>query len=255
MNPVFFVGAGPGDPELITVKGRRLLDAADLVLYTGSLVPRALVAGIRARLLDSAAMTLEETTTVMLTAWRQGKRVLRLHTGDPSLYGAIAEQMEILTAAGACCRVVPGVSAAMATAAALGAELTLPELSQTVIITRMAGRTPVPQGENLAALAAHRATMLIFLSAALIRQVTTELAAGGYPPGTPVAVVEKASWPEERIIRGSLADIADKVQEAGITKTAVIAVGEVFGQKRLRAVSRLYAPDFRHGARPGEGKP
>lgn len=249
---IWFVGAGPGDPELITVKGRRLLAEAELVLYAGSLVPVALVAGLAAEVHDSAAMTLEEMVAMMATAWQQGRRVVRLHTGDPSLYGAIAEQMAALAALGVPCRVVPGVSSAFAAAAALKAELTLPERSQTVIITRRAGRTPVPEGENLAALAAHQATMLIFLSVGMIEEVVADLLAGGYPPTTPAAVVEKASWPEERIIRATLAEIAAQVKAANIRKTAIIAVGEVFGSAELAAVSRLYDRDFSHEYRDGK---
>lgn len=252
-EPIWFVGAGPGDPELITVKGQRLLREAELVIYAGSLVPAALVAGLSAEVHDSAAMTLDEMVRMMAAAWQQGRRVVRLHTGDPSLYGAIAEQMAALAALGAPCRVAPGVSSAFAAAAALKAELTQPEQAQTVIITRRGGRTPVPERENIAGLAAHQATMLIFLSVGMIEEVVTELIAGGYPPATPAAVVEKASWPEERIMRGTLADIAQQVQAAGIRKTAIIAVGEVFGNAELAAVSRLYDNDFSHEYRNGKG--
>ncbi|MEW6426903.1 MAG: precorrin-4 C(11)-methyltransferase [Thermodesulfobacteriota bacterium] len=248
-HPVHFVGAGPGDPELITVKGRRLLMEADLVVYAGSLVPRALVEGLPAELRNSAAMHLDEIVGVVAEAWRQGKKVVRLHTGDPAIYGAIREQMDALARQGIPAVVVPGVSSVLAAAAALRAELTLPEVSQTVIITRRAGRTPVPQGESLISLAAHGATMMILLSAAMIAEVVAELQAGGYPETTPVAVVEKASWAEERIVRGTLADIAGKMQEAAITRTAIIAVGRVFADQELEAVSRLYDPEFSHGAR------
>ncbi|MDH4322191.1 MAG: precorrin-4 C(11)-methyltransferase, partial [Desulfobulbaceae bacterium] len=244
------VGAGPGDPELITVKGRRLLAEADLVVYAGSLVPRALVEGLAAEVHDSAPLHLDEIVALMSAAWREGKRVVRLHTGDPAIYGAIREQMEALDRLAIPYLVVPGVSSATATAAALKAELTLPEVSQTVIITRRAGRTPVPEGEDLASLASHQATMLILLSVGMIDKVVADLRSGGYPATTPVAVVEKVSWPEERVIRGTIADIADKVKAAGITKTAIIAVGEAFGQGELSAVSKLYDKDFGHGCRP-----
>lgn len=248
---IHFVGAGPGDPELITVKGRRLLAAADLVVYTGSLVPKALLADLRAEIHDSAALTLDQVIELLAAAWRQGKAVVRLHTGDPAIYGAIGEQMARLAELEIPWRVVPGVSSATAAAAALSAELTLPEVSQTVIITRRAGRTPVPEGENLSGLAAHQATMLILLSAGMVAEVAAELLAGGYPPSTPAAVVEKASWPEERVVRGSLADIADRVQEAGITKTAIIAVGRVLAATPPPALSKLYDPAFSHGYRNG----
>ncbi|MFZ5759144.1 MAG: precorrin-4 C(11)-methyltransferase [Thermodesulfobacteriota bacterium] len=250
-NIIHFVGAGPGDPELITVKGRRLLEAADLVVYAGSLVPQALVADLRAEIVSSAPLDLGQIIDVMAAAWRQGRKVVRLHTGDPSLYGAIREQMEELDRLAIPHAVVPGVSSAFAAAAALEAELTLPEVSQTVIITRLAGRTPVPAGQELVGLASHRATMLIFLSVGMIDEVVAELLAGGYPASTPVAVVEKASWPEERIIRASLAEIGARVRAAAIRKTAIICVGEVFGDQGLAAVSRLYDRAFAHGCRDG----
>ncbi|OIP51494.1 MAG: precorrin-4 C(11)-methyltransferase [Deltaproteobacteria bacterium CG_4_10_14_3_um_filter_60_8] len=248
-NSIHFVGAGPGDPELITVKGWRLLREADLVIYAGSLVPRALVADLAAEVHDSAPLHLDEIISLMATAWQAGKKVVRLHTGDPAIYGAIKEQMRELDKQTIPYRVVPGVSSATATAAALQVELTLPEVSQTVIITRRAGRTPVPAGQDLASLAAHQATMLILLSVGMIDQVVEDLRQGGYPADTPVAVVEKVSWPEERIVTGTLADIAATVKGAGITKTAIIAVGKVFGQGDLEAVSRLYDKDFAHGYR------
>lgn len=247
---VWFVGAGPGDPDLITVKGRRLLESADLVLYAGSLIPVVLVQGLRAEVRSTADMELDAIVAAMIGAYRAGRLVVRLHTGDPAIYGAIGEQMAALDQAGVPYRVVPGVSSVAAVAAALDAELTLPEISQTVIVTRRAGRTPVPPGEDLADLARHQTTMMILLSAGMIDEVVADLLAGGYPPDTPVAVVEKATWPEERIVRGDLADIAGRVRRAGIRKTAIIAVGRVFAQEGLRARSRLYDPAFAHGCRP-----
>ncbi len=247
---VWFVGAGPGDPDLITVRGRRLLEAADLVLYAGSLVPVALVQGLRAEVRSTAAMDLDAIVAAMTGAWQAGRLVVRLHTGDPAIYGAIGEQMAALDRAGVPYRVVPGVSSVAAVAAALGVELTLPEVSQTVIITRRAGRTPVPPGEDLAGLARHRTTMMILLSAGMVGEVVDDLLAGGYPADTPVAVVEKASWPEERIVRGTLADIAGRVRAAGIRKTAVIAVGRVLAPGPPPARSRLYDAGFGHGFRP-----
>ncbi len=244
--PVHFVGAGPGDPDLITVKGRRLLVEAQIIVYAGSLVPKALVEGMDAELHDSAGMNLAEIVAVMTKGVRDSKRVVRLHTGDPAFYGAIREQMVILAEQDIAYEVVPGVSSANAAAAALSAELTLPEVSQTVIITRRAGRTPVPEKEDLRSLAAHQATMMIFLSVGMIDDVVKDLLAGGYGSKTPVAVVEKVSWPEERVLTGTLATIAGQVREAKIKKTAIIAVGEVFKQGPLAAVSKLYDQAFSH---------
>lgn len=253
MNPVYFVGAGPGDPELLTIRGRRLLDEAELIIHAGSLVNPAILVGLCAELHDSAGLDLEAITALMVAAQRQNRRVVRLHTGDPSLFGAIREQMARLDTEGIPYEVVPGVSSMAAAAAALRVELTLPEVAQTVIITRQAGRTPVPKGERLASLARHQATMLIFLSVGMIEQVVAELVDGGYPADTPVAVVEKASWPEERQLRGTLADIAGQVEAAGITKTALILVGQVLADTSLRAVSKLYDQGFSHGFRAGLG--
>ncbi|MDG4476712.1 precorrin-4 C(11)-methyltransferase [Thiovibrio frasassiensis] len=247
--PVFFVGAGPGDPELITVKGQRLLREADCIVYTGSLVPEALLVGVKAEVHNSAGLNLDEVMALVISAQQNGKRVVRLHTGDPSIYGAINEQIARLLAAKISFQVVPGVSSTVATAAALATELTLPEVSQTVIITRRAGRTPVPEQESLASLASHQATMLILLSIGMIKEVVADLLSGGYPQDTPVAVVEKVSWPEERVLRGTLATIAAQVTEAGITKTAIIAVGKVLASAPPPALSKLYDRHFSHGYR------
>jgi precorrin-4/cobalt-precorrin-4 C11-methyltransferase len=252
-QPVHFVGAGPGDPELITVKGQRLLREADLVIFTGSLVPRALLDGLKAEIRDSAGMNLDEVFALLHKAWRDGKRIVRLHTGDPSIYGAINEQIALLRNYSIPFAVVPGVSSGLATAAALKTELTLPEVSQTVIFTRRGGRTPVPEGEALKSLAAHQATMMIFLSVGMIDEVVAELRAGGYPADTPVAIVEKVSWPEERQLRGTLATIADRVKAANITKTAIIAVGRVLAEGPPPVLSKLYDKDFSHGYRQGSG--
>jgi len=243
--PVAFVGAGPGDPGLITLTGRRLLDEADLIVFAGSLVNPALLEGVKAEVHDSAPLTLAEIVGLLIGGYRAGQRVVRLHTGDPSIFGAIREQMAVLDREAVPCRVVPGVSSAFAAAASLQVELTAPEISQTVILTRQAGRTPVPERESLRRLAAARATMCIFLSVSMLETVVAELLAGGYPPDTPAAVVEKASWPEERKVRGVLADIAQRVGAAGIRKTAMILVGQALGPDPA-AVSRLYAGDFSH---------
>lgn len=245
LHPILFIGAGPGDPELITIKGRRLLDEADLVVYAGSLVNPELLTGIRATCLDSAAMTLDEIMLAMTKAQQNGLKVVRLHTGDPAMYGAIREQMQILDQLDLPCAVVPGVSSVFAAAASLKKELTVPERTQTVILTRQAGRTPVPERESLRNLATIRATMCIFLSAAMIGRVTEDLLAGGYPPETPVAVVERASWPDERTVRGDLSNIAGKMREAGISKTAMILVGPALDEEPAPA-SRLYDAAFAH---------
>lgn len=248
--PIYFVGAGPGDPELITVKGKRILETADIVIYAGSLVNPALLDGIEARIYDSAHMTLDEIVKVMDEGTDANRLVVRLHTGDTTFYSAISEQIERLRALSIPYEVIPGVSSALAGAAALGQELTIPEISQTVIFTRIEGRTPVPEGEQLGDLARHRASMVIFLSVGMIEKVVEELLQG-YPVETPVVVVEKASWPEQKIVRGTLRDIADRIREADIRKTALIYVGESLRASKtsLGKESRLYSKDFAHGYR------
>lgn len=247
MADVYFIGAGPGDPELITLKGRRLLDAADLVIYAGSLVNPALVEDIQGEVLDSASMNLDEIIDRIGAAVRAGKTVVRLHTGDPAMYGAITEQVDRLHGLGISTSIIPGVSSAFAGAAALGQELTIPEVSQTVILTRMEGRTPVPEAEQLRSLAAHKATMAIFLSVGLAEKVQSELLTS-YPPDTPVAVVEKASWPGQRIVRGALQNLAGLIADAGIKKTALIYVGEALraSEQPLGKESKLYDKNFTH---------
>lgn len=250
---VYFVGAGPGDVELITVKGANLLKQADIIVYAGSLVNPELLALAKpeAEIYNSASMTLDEVLEVLITGSQQGKLVVRLHTGEPSLYGAIQEQLDRLHEEGIPTRIVPGVSSAFAAAAVIKRELTLPEVSQTVIFTRIAGRTPVPEKENLASLARHQATMAIFLSIGQIDRVVEELLAGGYSPETPVAVVQKASWPDELIVQGTVATIAQLVKKKGITKTAMILVGDAVGTQDY-AKSYLYDASFSHGFREGK---
>jgi precorrin-4/cobalt-precorrin-4 C11-methyltransferase len=252
---VHFIGAGPGDPELITVKGARLLGEANLVIYAGSLVDRELVRRYAptAEVHDSSSLTLEETTGLIVEAIVSDKRVVRLHTGDPSIYGAIQEQMAELDRLGIDYAVIPGVTSAFAAAAALKQELTLPEVSQTVILTRMEGRTPVPERESLREIADTGATLAIYLSVSMIGKVVEELLEGAYTLQTPVAVVSRASWPDELVVRGTLADIAALVTEAGIDRQAVILVGEVLKARRdgLKAKSRLYDGEFTHGCRKG----
>jgi precorrin-4/cobalt-precorrin-4 C11-methyltransferase len=244
---VYFVGAGPGDPELITLKGRKLLDRADVVIYAGSLVNPELLKGIKAEVYNSATMDLDEIIKIIEAAARKGKTTVRLHTGDTSFYSAISEQIERLRKLRIDYEVVPGVSSAMAGAAALKQELTIPEISQTVIFTRMEGRTMVPPLERLGELAKHRSTMVIFLSVGLIEKVRDELLQG-YDEETPFVVVEKASWPGQKIVRGRLKEIVESVKGSGIKKTALIYVGESLKASESSAgkESKLYHKDFTH---------
>lgn len=248
---VWFVGAGPGAPDLITVRGQRLLSEADLVVYTDSLLDEAILRWVRpgAEVLGSSDRTLEELVDLMAAAAGVGQCVVRLHTGDPTLYGALHEQLQALRARGVDCRVVPGVTAATAAAASLGVELTVPEVAQTVILTRAAGRTPVPPGEELGGLARHGATMCLYLSAGLLGEAARQLVEGGYAPETPAAVVYRASWPDERVIRGTLGDIAGLARAAGVRSHAVVLVGPALAAGDGRR-SRLYDPSFAHGRRP-----
>ena len=246
---VHFVGAGSGAADLITVRGARLLGEADVVIYAGSLVNPALLSYTKpgCEIHDSAKMTLEEVMDVMLAANAEGKDVVRLHTGDPSIYGAIREQMDLLDAWGIAYDDTPGVSSFCGAAAALNAEYTLPGVSQTVIITRMEGRTPVPEGERLAALAAHGATMVIFLSIGLIDRVQDALLQGTYTAATPAAVVYKATWPEQKIVHCTVGTLAESTRAAGITKTALIVIGDFLAAQYDR--SKLYDPAFTTGFR------
>jgi precorrin-4 C11-methyltransferase len=252
---VCFIGAGPGDPELLTIKGRAVLSRADLIVYAGSLVNPAMLACAKksVRTLDSASMTLQKIMDAMVRAARQGQLVARLHSGEPSLYGAIAEQMEILQQKNVAYDVIPGVTAAFAAAAALKKEFTVPGFSQTLIITRRAGRTPVPEREALASLAAHRASMAIYLSTGMLEDTMQELVAGGYPAHTPAAVVYRASWSDEAVVRGTLSTIASRVKELNIHRQALILVGDAIGDQAGER-SKLYAEDFSHGYRRHAGK-
>ncbi len=247
-NIIKIVGAGAGDPELITVKGMNALKEADVVIYAGSLVNPALLDYCKKDcvIYDSAGMNLDEVIDVMKEAYPQGKKIVRLHTGDPSIYGAIREQMDRLDDLGFRYTVIPGVSSFCAAAAALKKEYVLPEVSQTVILTRMEGRTPVPEKEDIRNLAKINATMIIFLSVHMIEEVVERLLEG-YTEDTPCAVVYKASWPEEKKVVGTLADIADKVHEANIGRTALITVGRFLGDEY--ALSKLYDKAFSHGYR------
>ncbi len=250
MSKVYFIGAGPGDPELITLKGKRLLESADVIIYAGSLVNKELLKGLRAEIYDSAGMTLNEIIEIIERAVRFNKTVVRLHTGDPAFYSAISEQIEKLRNLNIEYKVVPGVSSAMAGAAILGQELTIPEISQTVIFTRIEGRTPVPESERLGELGRHRATMVIFLSAGMVEDVYRELIKG-YPEDTPVAIIEKATWSDQRILRGKLSDLVAMVKSADIKKTALIYIGKALlaSEADTEKKSRLYDKNFAHGYR------
>ena len=250
---VYFIGAGPGALDLMTVRAQRIIQSADLVLYADSLVNEEIgtLAKPGAEVLGSSGLTLDEIVSRMVEAARAGRVVARVHSGDPSIYGAIREQMTALTAAGIGYAVVPGVSSLFGAAAELGVELTVPEVSQTIIITRAEGRTPVPDTQRLRDLASHRATLAIYLSAGMMDRVVAELRDGWYPEETPVAVVYRATWPDQRILRGTLSDIAATVRASGITRQALILVGEALRpvEEGKSAASLLYDPAFGHGYR------
>lgn len=248
---VYFIGAGPGAPDLITVRGRTIVEAADLILFADSLVQPAVCAGAKpgARVVGSAALTLDEMIDLLASAARDGQVVARLHSGDPTVYGAIHEQLAALEARGVRCEVVPGVSSAFAAAAAVGCEMTVPGVTQTVIFTRASGRaSPVPDREALRDLATHGASMVIFLSAALVRRVVAELRAGGYADDTPVIIGYRVTWPDEAIVRTTLDRAVQEVKAAGWTKQALFLVGPAFAPRSALAAqrSRLYDPTYHH---------
>lgn len=249
---VHIVGAGPGATDLITVRGYKLLQEADIIIYAGSLVnPEHLkIAKEGCEIHNSASMTLEEVIEVMKKGEEQGKMTVRLHTGDPSIYGAIREQMDMLDEEGIKYDVVPGVSSFCGAASALKAEYTLPNVSQSVIITRMAGRTPVPEKESIKSFASHGATMAIFLSTGMLKELSEELIAGGYSKDTPAAIVYKATWSDEKVMRGTVETLAQMAEENNITKTALILVGGFLGNKYDRSL--LYDPGFSHEFRKAE---
>lgn len=250
-SQIVFVGAGPGDPELITVKGQNAVREADVIIYAGSLVPMAVIEDRKqgAEVYNSATMHLDEIISVMQRGYEAGKKVARVHTGDPSIYGSIREQIEELKKLNIPYLVIPGVSSFLASAAALGAEFTVPGISQTVICTRMEGRTPVPELEKIELLASHQTSMCIFLSVQMIETLIGKLTLH-YKKTTPVAIVQRASWPDQLIVTGTLETIANKVSEANITKTAMIMVGDFLGENFENSL--LYAKHFTHEYRKGE---
>ena len=241
---VHFVGAGSGAADLITLRGKKLIENADVIIYAGSLVNPELLdySGAECEIHNSALMTLDEVIAIIESAEKTNKTTVRLHTGDPSLYGAIREQMDRLDILNIAYDVCPGVSSFCGAAAALKAEYTLPDVSQTVILTRMAGRTSVPEKESIESLAAHNATMVIFLSTGMLTELTSRLIEGGYSPDTPAAIVYKATWEDEKVCRCTVASLADTAKEHGISKTALITVGNFLGNSH--SLSKLYSADF-----------
>lgn len=249
---IYIVGAGPGAEDLITIRGVELLKKADTIIYAGSLVNPGLLkyAKDACSIHDSAKMTLEEVISVMEKDDGANKIIVRLHTGDPSIYGAIREQMDILDSKGMEYEYVPGVSSFIGAASALKAEYTLPNVSQTVILTRMAGRTPVPEKEEIESLASHQATMIIFLTSTMLKELSRRLIEGGYSPDTPAAIVYKATWPDQKVIRTTVENIAVEAEKEGINKMALICVGNFLGDNYDR--SKLYHPEFTHLFREGK---
>lgn len=248
---VYFIGAGPGDPDLITVKGRKLLEEAEVIIYAGSLVSKEHFKCCREDvvLYNSASMTLKEVIDVVIAAKDENKKIVRLHTGDPSIYGAIKEQMDELDKLNIAYEVIPGVSSFTAAAAAINREFTLPSVSQTVILTRLEGRTPVPEKENLERLASIGASMALFLSVGMIEKVVEKLRRG-YGKNVPIAVIQRATWEDEKVVIGTLDDIAEKVKEANITKQAQILVGDFINCDYEKSL--LYDENFTHMFRTGK---
>ena len=249
MSEVFFVGCGPGDPELITVKAKKLIQKADIVVYSGSLIPDPILKLCnKGKLFDAAKLVREEIFDLLYKNAKKDKLVVRLHDGDPSIYGAIKEQIDNLEKKGINSIVVPGVTAFLASAAALGTQLTLPGVTQTIIVTRAESRTKVPKREKISELAKHKATLIFYLSIHLISNLVTEAIEGGYKKSTPVAIVYRASWPDQKIIKGTLGDIADKVKIEKITRTAIVIISDVIDPKTYE-YSKLYDKKFSHGYR------
>jgi len=249
VSEVFFVGCGPGDPELITVKAKKLIQKADVVVYSGSLIPDPILKLCKkGKLYDAAKLVREEIFDLLYKNAKKDKLVVRLHDGDPSIYGAIKEQIDNLEKKGIKSTVIPGVTAFLASAAALGMQLTLPGVTQTIIITRGESRTKVPKREKISELAKHKATLIFYLSIQLISKLITEAIKGGYKKSTPVAVVYRASWPDQKIIKGTLEDIAKKIKEKKITRTAIVIISDVIDPKTYE-YSKLYDKKFSHGYR------
>jgi len=250
MEKVYFIGAGPGDPDLITVKGKKIVEKADVIIYAGSLVNKEIIGCHKegAEIYNSASMNLDEVIEVTVKAQKEGKLVARVHTGDPSIYGAIREQMDMLDEYDIEYEVIPGVSSFVAAAAAIKKEFTLPDVSQTVICTRLEGKTPVPESESLESLASHKCSMAIFLSVQMIDGVVERLRKH-YDINTPIAIIQKATWEDQKIVMGTLENIAELAKKEKITKTAQILVGNFMGNDYSK--SKLYDKTFSHEFRKG----
>jgi len=249
VSEVFFVGCGPGDPELITIKAKKLIQKADVVVYSGSLIPESILKLCKkGKLYDAAKLVREEIFDLLYNNAKKGRLVIRLHDGDPSIYGAIKEQIDNLEKKGIKSIVVPGITSFLASAAALGTQLTLPGVTQTIIVTRVESRTKVPKREKISELAKHKATLIFYLSVHLLSKLVKEAIEGGYKKSTPAAVVYRASWNDQKIIRGTLNDITQKVQEEKITRTAIVIISDVLDPESYE-YSKLYDKNFSHGYR------
>ena len=249
MHKVYFVGCGPGDPDLLTIKAKKLIQKADVVVYSGSLIPPQIIKLCKkAKLHDASKLVREEIFDILKTNSKEGKMVIRLHDGDPSIYGAIREQTDNLQKEGIEYEIIPGITSFLASSAALGSELTLPGVTQTIIVTRAESRTKVPKRERISELAKHKATMIFYLSIHLLSNIVKQAIEGGYPKSTPAAVVYRASWKDEKVITGTLEDIAKKVSNEKISRTAIIIIGDVIKPKSYE-YSRLYDKTFSHGFR------
>ncbi len=249
MPKVYFVGCGPGDPELLTVKAKKLIQKADVVVYSGSLIPDEIIKMCKkAKLYDAAKLVREEIFEILHDNTLQGKLVVRLHDGDPTIYGAIREQTDNLKKEKIEFEIVPGITSFLASAAALQTELTLPGVTQTIIVTRAESRTKVPTREKISELAKHRATMIFYLSVHLISDIVKEALKGGYSKSTPVAAIYRASWKDEKVIQGTLGDIVKKIRDEKITRTTIIMIGDIVNPKNYE-YSRLYDKTFSHGFR------
>ena len=249
MSRAYFVGCGPGDPELITVKAKKLIQKADVVVYSGSLIPPAILKLCKkGKLYDAAKLVREEIFDLLQKNAAKNKTTVRLHDGDPSIYGAIREQMDGLEKMGIECVIVPGVTSFLAASSALGIQLTLPGVTQTIIVTRAESRTKVPKREKISELARHGATMVFYLSVHLLSDIAKESIAGGYKKSTPAAVVYRASWPDQKIITGTLGDISAKTRDEKISRTSIVIIGDAIRPKSYE-YSRLYDKKFSHGYR------